>query len=93
MTTDLVDFSAVPAVWTRRDLLDLESLSAEELTCLLDTAAAFKEATARDSNFALGWYNLAHALRAATPGMMVLLLWNVSAWISLLLVAPKLKPD
>ena len=45
MTTDLVDFSAVPAVWTRRDLLDLESLSAEELTCLLDTAAAFKEAT------------------------------------------------
>lgn len=45
MTTDLVDFSAVPAVWTRRHLLDLESLSAEELTCLLDTAAAFKEAT------------------------------------------------
>jgi aspartate carbamoyltransferase catalytic subunit len=45
MTTDLADFSAVPAVWTRRHLLDLESLSAEELTCLLDTAAAFKEAT------------------------------------------------
>ena len=45
MTTDLDDFSAVPAVWTRRHLLDLESLTAEELTCLLDTAAAFKEAT------------------------------------------------
>jgi aspartate carbamoyltransferase catalytic subunit len=45
MSTDLVDFSAVPAVWTRRHLLDLESLSPEELTCLLDAAAAFKEAT------------------------------------------------
>jgi aspartate carbamoyltransferase catalytic subunit len=45
MTADLVDFSAVPVVWTRRHLLDLESLTAEELTCLLDTAAAFKEAT------------------------------------------------
>ena len=45
MSTELVDFSAVPALWTRRHLLDLESLSAEELTCLLDTAAAFKDAT------------------------------------------------
>ena len=45
MSTEVVDFSAVPALWTRRHLLDLESLSAEELTCLLDTAAAFKDAT------------------------------------------------
>jgi aspartate carbamoyltransferase catalytic subunit len=45
MTADLVDFSAAAGVWTRRHLLDLESLTAEELTCLLDTATAFKEAT------------------------------------------------
>jgi aspartate carbamoyltransferase catalytic subunit len=32
-------------MWTRRHLLDLESLSPEELVCLLDTAAFFKEAT------------------------------------------------
>ncbi len=36
----------VPAGWTRRHLLDLESLSAEELTIALDTAARFKLATA-----------------------------------------------
>ena len=35
----------------------------------------------------------AHALRAATPGLIVLLLWNAGAWAALLLVAPKLKPD
>lgn len=35
----------------------------------------------------------AHALRAATPGLMVLLLWNAGAWMAVLLVAPKLKPD
>jgi aspartate carbamoyltransferase catalytic subunit len=45
MAVETLDFDAIPAVWTRRHLLDLESLSAEELTCLLDTAAAFKEAT------------------------------------------------
>jgi len=28
-----------------------------------DAAAAFRSATARDPNYALGWYNLAHALR------------------------------
>jgi aspartate carbamoyltransferase catalytic subunit len=37
---------AYPGSWNRRHLLDLESLSAEELTTLLDTAAAFKAATA-----------------------------------------------
>ena len=39
------DFAALPAVWKRRHLLDLESLSAAEITCILDTATAFKTAT------------------------------------------------
>ena len=34
-----------PETWTRRHLLDLECLSAAELTALLDTALAFKQAT------------------------------------------------
>ena len=46
MSTITADFSTIPVVWTRRHLLDLESLSAEELTCILDAAEAFKEATA-----------------------------------------------
>ncbi len=33
--------------WTRRHLLDLESLSAEEITFLLDTAASLKEVSTR----------------------------------------------
>jgi aspartate carbamoyltransferase catalytic subunit len=45
MTTDVADFETVPAVWTRRQLLDLESLTTEELVCLLDTAVQFKQAT------------------------------------------------
>ena len=36
----------VPDGWRRRHLLDLESLTAEELTIALDTAANFKAATA-----------------------------------------------
>ncbi len=35
----------------------------------------------------------AHALRAATPGLVVLCLWAVGAWTALLLVAPRLKPN
>jgi ABC-2 type transport system permease protein len=35
----------------------------------------------------------AHALRAATPGIMVLFLWAAGAWIALLRVAPRLKPN
>ncbi|PHR99108.1 MAG: aspartate carbamoyltransferase [Blastopirellula sp.] len=35
----------LPSVWKRRHLLDLESLSAEEITAILDTAQAFKDAT------------------------------------------------
>jgi aspartate carbamoyltransferase catalytic subunit len=38
------DFAHPPA-WTKRHLLDMESLSAEEITAMLDTAAAFKVAT------------------------------------------------
>jgi aspartate carbamoyltransferase catalytic subunit len=35
----------IPDAWQQRHLLDLESLSAEEITLLLDTAEAFKEKT------------------------------------------------
>jgi aspartate carbamoyltransferase catalytic subunit len=45
MSSAISDFETVPAVWSRQHLLDLESLSAEELICVLDAAAAFKEAT------------------------------------------------
>ena len=45
MSTDLSEIGDIPAVWTRRHLLGLEDLSAEELNCILDTAAMFKEAT------------------------------------------------
>ena len=46
MSTDTVDFMSYPGTWKRRHLLDLESLTVEELTTLLDTAFAFKKATA-----------------------------------------------
>jgi aspartate carbamoyltransferase catalytic subunit len=45
MATATLDFQTIPEAWTRRHLLGLEELTAEELNCLLDTAAAFKEAT------------------------------------------------
>lgn len=45
MSTAASDFATIPAVWKRRHLLDLESLSAAELTCILDAAAQFKSAT------------------------------------------------
>src|SRR3954469_444536 len=45
MTPLAADFAQIPAVWKRRHLLDLESLSAAEITCILDSAAAFKAAT------------------------------------------------
>ena len=35
----------------------------------------------------------AHALRAAAPGLIVLGLWAALAWIALLRVAPRLKPN
>lgn len=47
MSIELRDtLGAVPSNWTRRHLLSLEELSAEEILLILDTAANFKEATA-----------------------------------------------
>jgi aspartate carbamoyltransferase catalytic subunit len=45
MTTETLEFGTIPAAWTRRHLLDLESLSAEEITTILDTAVRLKGAT------------------------------------------------
>lgn len=45
MSTEVETCIDYPATWTRRHLLDLESLTVEELTTLLDTAFAFKRAT------------------------------------------------
>ncbi len=39
------DFATIPEIWTRRHLLDLESLSPAELQCILDTADRFKAET------------------------------------------------
>lgn len=39
------EIGTVPETWNRRHLLDLESLSADELRLILDTAARFKAAT------------------------------------------------
>jgi aspartate carbamoyltransferase catalytic subunit len=36
------------AVWTKKDLLDLESLSRQEIELVLDTAESFKEVSTRD---------------------------------------------
>jgi aspartate carbamoyltransferase catalytic subunit len=46
MNSATEEFATIPAAWTRRHLLDLESLSAEEIRIILDSAAQFKEATA-----------------------------------------------
>lgn len=46
MSIEISEIGAIPAAWTRRHLLGLEELSAEELTCILDAATQFKEATA-----------------------------------------------
>ena len=45
MSRETVQFMPHPDTWTRRDLLDLESLTLDELTTILDTAFAFKKAT------------------------------------------------
>ena len=44
MSTATLDFGLVPAWWTRRHLLGLEELSAEEITLILDKATQFKQA-------------------------------------------------
>jgi aspartate carbamoyltransferase catalytic subunit len=45
MSLEMFEIGAIPAAWTRRHLLDLESLSAEEINIILDTAVALKDAT------------------------------------------------
>lgn len=45
MSTEVSDLETASAAWTRRHLLDLESLSAEEITLILDTAVMLREAT------------------------------------------------
>ncbi len=46
MSTEVMDLGTLPAAWTKRHLLDVENLSAEEINIILDSAVAFKEATA-----------------------------------------------
>ena len=45
MSTAETALTETSATWTRRHLLGLEELTAEEITAVLDTAAHFKEAT------------------------------------------------
>lgn len=45
MSTGMLTLEERPKTWTRRHLLDIESLSREEIELVLDTADAFKEAT------------------------------------------------
>src|SRR5678810_1298877 len=40
--------TATPAAWTRKDLVSIELLTAEEITTVLDTAAAFKQVGTRE---------------------------------------------
>jgi len=45
MNSEPIELGPIPEAWTQRHLLDLESLSAEEIRLLLDTAAHFKKLT------------------------------------------------
>ena len=47
MSTETLDLESVPAAWTRRHLLGLEELSAEEITVILDRAELFKQTMAQ----------------------------------------------
>lgn len=44
MTTATIDPGTIPQFWTRRHLLGLEELSAEEITLILDKAEIFRQA-------------------------------------------------
>jgi len=44
MATELVDWPALPSSWTRRHLLGLEELTADEITMILDQAELFRRA-------------------------------------------------
>ena len=48
MSLDVDEIGSVPASWTRRHLLSLESLTAEEIALILDAAGQFKK-VARDA--------------------------------------------
>ena len=48
MSTELIEVGPVPECWTRRHLLGLEGLSAEEITAILDKAELFKRAMAAE---------------------------------------------
>ncbi len=45
MSTDVLEIGPIPEVWTRSHLLDVESLSTEEITTILDSAEMFQEGT------------------------------------------------
>ncbi len=45
MSTSLAELPAFPKQWKRRHLLDLESLTREELVTLLDVATELKQLT------------------------------------------------
>src|SRR5581483_11291609 len=45
MSLAMSEIGDIPAAWTRRHLLALEELSAEEINVILDAAVMFKEAT------------------------------------------------
>ena len=45
MSIELAEIGTIPDAWTRSDLLDLESLSKEELLLIIDTAIHFKDLT------------------------------------------------
>jgi aspartate carbamoyltransferase catalytic subunit len=47
MSHEVSELPPYPAIWQRRNLLDLESLTAEEINAVLDTADAFLAATDR----------------------------------------------
>jgi aspartate carbamoyltransferase catalytic subunit len=48
MTSEINEIGLVPAGWTRRHLLGLEDLTAEEIVLILDKATVFKQAMAQN---------------------------------------------
>ncbi len=53
MKDETEPFGVVPAGWTRRHLLGLEELSAEEITTILDVAQQFRDATRKERKIPL----------------------------------------
>jgi aspartate carbamoyltransferase catalytic subunit len=50
MTSQVMEIGPVPSTWTRANLLDLESLSREEIETILDSAEMFRQATGNCRN-------------------------------------------